>query len=273
MTIQRDVPYAWSGPPGYEAPTPLSLLDLIKAGNMTEEVGAILWALLHRRPSMIVAAVPQRAGKTATLTALLDLLPASFARIYLRGVEERFDFMGKNDPATTILLVNELSDHLPFYLWGDEAKQALELLKDGYALAATMHADSPEQVMGELAGLGLGPEVLGLVTAVVNMEVFWDQRTRTGEPLRRVSGITLVQTEGKGLRFSPVMQWDAQTDRFTVPIRAVRALASRLSLDATTLAAERRERAAFLVKLRGSGGLLDRARFREAAMSYSGPVA
>ena len=252
---------------------PLSLLDLVKAGNMTEEVGAILWALMYRRPSMIVAAVPQRAGKTATLTALLDLLPPTFSRIYLRGVEERFDFLDKSDPASSILLVNELSDHLPFYLWGNEAKQALELLRDGYALAATMHADSPEQVLGELAGLGLGPEVLGLITAVVNLEVFWDQRTRTGEPVRRVSAITLVQMEGKGLRFSPVMQWDPQTDRFAVLIRAVRALASRLGLDAGTLAAELRERAAFLARLKGSGGALDRAGFREAALSYSGQVA
>ena len=40
------------------------------------------------------------------------------------------------------LLINEMSDHLPIYVWGRAAQGALRLAGSGYGLGATMHADS-----------------------------------------------------------------------------------------------------------------------------------
>jgi hypothetical protein len=264
-------PYFWDGPPG-AAPSPLSLLDLIAARNLDEHVAAILWALVHRRSSIIVASMPQRAGKTATLTALLDLLPERYERVYLRGVREPFAFAGQTDPKGAILLVNEVSDHLPYYLWDEQAQRALGMLREGYALAATMHADSPEQVMSELStGLGLGADVLGLITAVVNLEVRRNPKDPWGEPLRRVSAITLVEMEGRGLAFSRLTHWDEKHDVMVRRPEGVRFLAGRLGVDGEMMDRELLARTHHLLKLRMAGGPTDRAAFRAAAAEYTGP--
>ena len=47
-------------------------------------------------------------------------------------------------PDTTVLLVPELSDHLPSYTWGAEARIAIRAASIGYGLAATIHADTLE---------------------------------------------------------------------------------------------------------------------------------
>ena len=52
------------------------------------------------------------------LTALLDFLPPRTHRIYPRGCFETFAFL--SDPAISpresVLLINEISPHLPVYL-------------------------------------------------------------------------------------------------------------------------------------------------------------
>ena len=49
-------------------------------------------------------------------------------------------------PDDTVLLIPELSDHLPSYTWGAEARIAIRAASIGYGLAATIHADSLDEV-------------------------------------------------------------------------------------------------------------------------------
>src|SRR4029078_438331 len=48
-------------------------------------------------------------------------------------------------PERGSLLVNEMSDHLPIYVWGRNARGALGLAGRGYGMGATMHADSLDE--------------------------------------------------------------------------------------------------------------------------------
>jgi len=127
---------------GYrEPPTePLSLVRLIANQTLDCRIAAFLWIAMEHHASVIVAGAEPRAGKTTLLTALLDLLPPEMTRRYLRGCYERFDFAERDDPAQTYLLCNEISSHLPIYLWGRGVRRLFELADQGFALATTVHA-------------------------------------------------------------------------------------------------------------------------------------
>ena len=53
-------------------------------------------------------------------------------------------------PDTTVLLAHELSDHTPAYTWGEAARIAVRAASIGYGLAATIHADSLDEVFDAL---------------------------------------------------------------------------------------------------------------------------
>jgi energy-coupling factor transporter ATP-binding protein EcfA2 len=149
-----DEPFGWWGPV-WASPATHTIGDLVRDGILTAESAALLWVLLERRASLVVAAGPSGAGKTTLLTALLDFLPAETRRIYVRGCYEPFDFLGSTEPATSALLVNELSPHLPIYLWGPGVRTTLAAVRDGYQLMATAHALSVDEFVFSLAGYPL----------------------------------------------------------------------------------------------------------------------
>jgi hypothetical protein len=115
---------------------------------------ANLWAALARRRSLVVVAGASSVGKTTLLTALLDFLPANTRRLYLRGCFETFAYMADPtvNPLESALLVNEISPHLPVYLWGPAVGKILQAARRGYQLLATAHADSIHEFVGALTG-------------------------------------------------------------------------------------------------------------------------
>jgi hypothetical protein len=156
-------------------PQPRSIVELIRAGTLDAELAALLWLLLEARQPLLVAAERGRTGKTTMLNALLDFLPPGTRRIELQGIAETFDWLpharelgwrGERtpvpgvpapphadehcEPGTTYLIAHELSDHLPAYTWGDQARVAVRAISAGYGLGATIHADSLEEVFDAL---------------------------------------------------------------------------------------------------------------------------
>jgi hypothetical protein len=147
-------------------PTPRSIVELLRAGTLDAELAATLWMLIEGRVPIIVAAEAGGAGKTTLLHALLAFLPDGVTTRELAGASETFDWLpqatelgwqgspptaqGGVRPDTTVLLVPELSDHLPAYTWGAEARVAIRAASIGYGLAATIHADTLEGVFETL---------------------------------------------------------------------------------------------------------------------------
>jgi hypothetical protein len=149
-----DKPFGWWGPV-WNQPAPRSIVDLVRDNVLSAEVAALLCELVARRASIVVAAGPSGAGKTTLLTALLEALPGETRRVYVRGCYEPFDFLAETDPSSTALLVNEISAHLPIYLWGPGVRRVLTAAMDGYQIAATAHATSVEEFIYSLAGYPL----------------------------------------------------------------------------------------------------------------------
>jgi hypothetical protein len=170
----NEEPFGWWGW-HWQPAVPLSIMQIMNAGSVDSDTLALLWAMLARRASVLVAAEPPMAGKTTTLTALLDLMPADTKRVYLRGHYETFDFANEPDadPRHTYILANEMSDHLAVYLWGSRIYKTFELMDQGYAIGSTMHAETVDDVIAILNSepLCVPPERIAKLTLVINLYV------------------------------------------------------------------------------------------------------
>jgi hypothetical protein len=150
-------------------PEPRSIVELIRAGTLDSELAATIWLLVEARVPLLVAAEGRGAGKTTLLQALLAFVPAETRVVELAGEAETFDWLPQASelgwpgsvrpagggapvikPDTTVILAPELSDHLPAYTWGDAARLAVRAASIGYGLAATIHADSLDDIFDQL---------------------------------------------------------------------------------------------------------------------------
>ncbi len=136
----------------YESRRQLSMAQIIALGSVDAETVALIWLLMEHGASLTVAGPtdPQPGvGKTTTLNALLQFLPEGTALAYMSGMYENFAFtrLPDVDPATTYALCNEVSDHLPIYMWGRVARRYLQLPGQGYHVATSVHADTIDDVL------------------------------------------------------------------------------------------------------------------------------
>ncbi len=144
------------------------MAELIGSGTLDAELAAQLWLLVEARVPIVVAAEDQGVGKSTMLGALLDFLPPDVRVVELAGEDETFEWLPQASelgwpgtahaspdadpvrPDTTVLLALELSDHTPAYTWGEAARIAVRAASIGYGLAATIHADSLDEVFDRL---------------------------------------------------------------------------------------------------------------------------
>ena len=223
-------------------PTPRSIVELIRAGTLDAELAATLWLLIEGRVPLIVGALPRLAGKSTLLDALLMFLPPGTRTVELEGAMETFDWLpqapelgwrathtpaaiaarvsGRKAPAVrpddTVLLIPELSDHLPSYTWGAEARIAVRAVVIGYGLAATIHADSLDDVFDQLRRppVSLGDDELSRLGIVLILRP-------VGDGLRRVVAAHYIRPiardeHGHVQRLGPgvLATWDPDQDRF-----------------------------------------------------------
>ncbi len=181
---RRTRPFHWWGP-RWERPEPRGVADLVADGTLDLGSAARLALLAEGGASLVVCAGPSRAGKTTLLTACAALLPPEVDRRYPRGAFESFAFLAEPgfDPSRAALLVNEISPHLPVYLWGPGVAVALRAAAAGCQLLATAHATSGEEFVRSLAGppLRLPLGLIGAIGAVAVLRSGPDGHHRLAE--------------------------------------------------------------------------------------------
>jgi energy-coupling factor transporter ATP-binding protein EcfA2 len=124
---------------------PLTITDLLARGTLTSEAAATLSWVMQRGASVFVAAGPPGAGKSTLANALLEYLPED-AQVYVTsGGWDRMEIPPARGPV--YLLINELSAHMPVYLFGRAAQQAFKLLRDGVRIIGTLHARSGAEAL------------------------------------------------------------------------------------------------------------------------------
>ncbi|MBI2772916.1 MAG: hypothetical protein HYX56_00260 [Chloroflexi bacterium] len=207
-----DVPLGWWGW-NWDPPVPMSAAELLAAGNFDARAAALSWLTLESHGSILIAAEQPHSGKTTTLTALLDLVPHDIRRVYVRGWAETFDFVRHTDPARTLLLANELSSHLPVYLWGPKAVETFRALRKGYALASTLHADSAEEAVAQLTtDLGVDPADLARIDLLLVMRMYRIGSAYGPVARRVVSMHRLVPDLRGGVALLRLAAWDGRRD-------------------------------------------------------------
>lgn len=222
----------WWGRASIPRLTP-SLLDLVASEMMSEDIAGLLRAIVERRIPLSVVSRDASAGKTTLLTALLAHLPPEINRLHLRGCHEPFDFVWDPSkvPTETALLINEISPHWPFYLWGPMVAKTLRLSRRGYSHYATAHAASAAELLALLANkpLNVPPRDIAALGVIVVLEARpVGAGSEPGGPVRRITschGLTLapdergvvlselagVDTEGGEARLRPgdLVAWSA----------------------------------------------------------------
>lgn len=242
-----DVPIGWWGW-NWEPPVPMSITELIAAGNMDTRTAALCGMTLEAHGSLLIAAEHPHSGKTTTLTALLDYVPNRTRRVFVRGWSETFDYLGQTRPEETLLLANELSSHLPVYLWGPKAVRVFETLARGYALGSTLHADSAEEAVAQLTGeLGVGPRDLARVHLLMVMRIYG---TSHGGYARRVVSVDQLTADEDAVARTALVAHDPDDDRHRHDEEAeVRFLSALRGDDDERVRAELARRAALLDSL------------------------
>jgi hypothetical protein len=206
-----DEPIGWWGW-NWEPPVPMSVSQLLAAGNLDARTAALCWMVLESHGSMLIASEPPHSGKTTTLTAFLDFLPNDVRRVFVRGWAETFDYVKQHDPARTLLLANELSSHLPVYLWGPKAVQVFRTLRKGFALGSTLHADSAEEAVAQLTvELGVDAEDLARIDLLLMMRIY-RVAGGYGALARRVVSVHRPVRSKDGVGLVPLVTWEAQAD-------------------------------------------------------------
>jgi hypothetical protein len=216
------------------APADRSIITLIREGTLDTELAATLWLLIEARVPLIVAAEEGQVGKSTLLDALLAFLPSGTRLVRLGGETETFDWLPQATelgwpgsaaaatsgdpvrPGTTVLYAAELSDHLPIYTWGRAAQVAVRATSIGYGLAATIHADSLDDVFERLRRwpVRLSDDELSHLGAILVMGRLDDGR-------RRVVAAHYVRpvardVHGHVQRLGPAVlaTWDPEADAF-----------------------------------------------------------
>lgn len=200
MQVLNDIRPWWGPEPGRV----LSMVDLIANGTVPAEVAGALWWAMEHGASAVSAAGPRLAGKTTLATALLSFLPDE-ARLYVvRGPYDPIDVPLGDGPL--YLLVNELSDHTPWYVWGPAARRAFALLGQGARLVATLHANSAAEAVAVMRyETGAPAEVIGQVTLVLVLRARW-----AGAGIeRRLVEVSLLRPADGRVAVTPVAAADA----------------------------------------------------------------
>ncbi len=275
-------------------PEPMSAVEIVATGSLDLRLMATLWALVVRRRGVMLASEAPQAGKTTTLSSLVDFLPDGTVGIFLRGWRGDFSWTDEYGPERTYLLINEMSDHLPIYVWGRNARGALELAGRGYGLGATMHADSLDEALSALReGVGATDADLAGLTVYLQFSAY---RTPHGTyrrcegawhlrlgPDGRLAPVRLATIDGERsprltgaqrLPVPPVLPDDGGRAAlgFVHDRDGYATLARSLGMDPVALEDELTARSAFLSNL-ADRGICDPPSVAEALAEYSGPGA
>jgi hypothetical protein len=185
---------------------PLTLLDLIEAHTVDEEVAALLVAAAASGRSLLTAARPGNAGKTTLLAATLAFLPPE--RRILTAADPRL--LG-HVPSGACLLAHEIGAG-PYYayLWGEDARRFCAAAGPAIAVASCIHADTLEELQAILCGppIGITAEAFCRLDLIAFLRL---DRTPTGYR-RRVSAVYVAGPDGAAHRC--VFRWEEAGDRF-----------------------------------------------------------
>lgn len=130
----------------------LSIVDLLRAGTISEDLAAYSLAAIGSGASFMLGALPGGAGKTTVMGALLNFVPADVALAVADGPEAiRTGMTPAGKRIRRCYICHEVGPGPCYaYLWGDAIGAFFELPQAGHMLATNLHADTFDQAAEQL---------------------------------------------------------------------------------------------------------------------------
>jgi len=180
---------------------------------MNEHMAALLWTIGAEKKSFVSCAVPQWAGKSTTLSAILEYVPDGTPVHALSGeIDEMREFA--KSPDGGYLEVGEISDQKPVrYIWGEPIKVLFETLRTGFSFATTMHTEGVEDVFDQIcAANGVSDADASMIEYVIHIHRFGDDKENYW---RRVNGIYEIRGVEDGVPNAiELFSWRESDDSF-----------------------------------------------------------
>lgn len=195
--------------------TELGLDDLVANRTMSPDIAGTLREVARQRRSFIVVAVPRLAGKSTVLRAILAERPKSSPVGTVAADGKPVDRLVK-DSTGGYLVIPEITQSaaMPGYIWGADVRRIFTLAKDSVALAATLHADGPDDAFAQIcSGCGVPDASASKLSFAVSLRSLgrWEEPTR-----RVVASVHEIEDVRDGKpRTKLLHKWDEEHDRFS----------------------------------------------------------
>lgn len=186
---------------------------------MSKDIAKTLREVARGRHSFITFAVPRLAGKTTVLRAMLAERPASTPLMTL--AEDGVDIQQLlKKSAGGYLVIPEIANSgaMPGYIWGADVRRIFKATKEGVALAATLHADGPDDAFAQICkDCGVPDADASKIAFAVHLRSIgrWEEPTR--RVVQSVHAIDGVEKGRPKLRL--IHQWDEGRDEFVSATR------------------------------------------------------
>jgi Flp pilus assembly CpaF family ATPase len=181
---------------------------------MSRDIAETLRGIARGRRSFVVLAVPRLAGKSTVLRAILAERPASAPVMTLAEDGLDIDELVKKS-AGGYLVIPEITQSaaMPGYIWGADVRRIFHAAKENVSLAATLHADGPEDAFAQICqGCGIPDADASQIRYAVHLRSIgrWEEPTR-----RVVQSVNAIQgVEGGRPKLTLLHRWDEEHDRF-----------------------------------------------------------
>lgn len=192
----------------------ITIAELVRNGTMSADMAGLLWAAVDEKISFLTAAVYRNAGKSTVAKAMLSLRPKNVSLHYISDSLEITEKLLQVEKHGGYLVVDEFSQaDVPGYLWGEQIRHVFKMLKGGYSLQASLHAESAEDAILELTQKNqISDEDASQIQLVIFIEMFG---TTLGDAKRRVTQIYEVHRVEGGLPMGHLLfEWNSKDDTF-----------------------------------------------------------
>jgi type IV secretory pathway ATPase VirB11/archaellum biosynthesis ATPase len=181
---------------------------------MSRDIAETLRQIGRNRRSLIVFAVPRLAGKSTVLKAILAERPPSSPVVTLAEDGQDIDQLLKKSTGG-YLVIPEItqSGAMPGYIWGTDVRRIFKAAKEDVSLAATLHADGPDDAFAQISeGCGVPDTDASKIAFAVHLRSIgrWEEPTR-----RVVQSVHAIDGVRNGKpRLKEIHRWDEEHDRF-----------------------------------------------------------
>jgi hypothetical protein len=181
---------------------------------MSSDIAETLRGIARNKRSLIVFAVPRLAGKSTVLRAVLAERPPSTPVMTLAEDGLDIDELVKKSTGG-YLVIPEItrSAAMPGYIWGADVRRIFSAAKASVSLAATLHADGPDDAFAQICeGCGVPDADASKVKFAVHLRSIgrWEEPTR-----RVVQSVHAIEAVAGGKPKTKLLhRWDEAQDRF-----------------------------------------------------------